>query len=63
MRIFLTGADEPEEVNIDFEVIATEANGANAMHAPQAAQLDRNFLRDEIPGTFFRELFCEFIIN
>lgn len=63
MRIFFTGADGPEEDKRDFGAIAIEANGANAMHAPQAAQLDINFLRDEVLGTFFRELFFEFIIS
>ena len=61
MRIFLTCVEESKDVIFDFGVIATEANGANAMHAPQAAQVDINFLRDEVLGTFIRELFFEII--
>ena len=61
--MFLIGSDELEEFKEVFGVIANEANGVKAIHAPQAAQVDINFRRDVELGTFFRELLFEIIIN
>jgi len=44
--------------NIDIE-----ANGANATQAPQAAQVEINFLREEVPGKLLMELSLEFIVK
>ena len=44
-------------------IIDIEANGANATHAPQAAQVEINFLREAIPEKFLMELSLDFIVK
>ena len=63
MRIFLIASEEPEGLKEAFVCITIEANGVIAMHAPQAAQFDKNFRRVVVTGTFFWELFFIIIKN